>query len=120
MFFIAGISFLLMDTGIFFIFLIGMIISAFAQSLIRVITTSQVVGESEPIMKGEALGILASLSFAGMAIGPLISGATFEAHHNIPFLSSAFLMFSGFLVTFINRRRLAKLKMEESPTPVVY
>jgi DHA1 family tetracycline resistance protein-like MFS transporter len=117
---ISAIGFLFIGSKIFFVFVAGFIITAFGHSLIRILTTSQVAGASEKNERGEALGMLSSLSFAAMAIGPIISGLSFQKNISYPFLVSAFFMLSAFLISLNNKRKLDRLKLSEDATPATF
>ncbi len=70
-------------------FALAAILISTGQSVLRVVLTSQVAGAADPTMKGQTLGILASLMSASMAIGPMISGPLFEIHQTLPYYTAA-------------------------------
>ncbi|MBI3580350.1 MAG: MFS transporter [Ignavibacteriales bacterium] len=98
------ISLLLMGSGILPLFYLGLALSATAQSVLRVVITSQVAGKAPPSMKGEKLGILTSLMAAMMVIGPIISGALFEIRDYLPFIGGAAFMLIALVVALQFRR----------------
>ncbi|MFA5841009.1 MAG: MFS transporter [Candidatus Paceibacterota bacterium] len=83
-----------------FAFLIGLIMTAFCQSLLRVVMTSQIIGFSEKKEQGEMMGILASLMSLSMILGPLIGGAIYVIKPNLPFLLAGTILFITFSFIF--------------------
>ena len=81
-------------------FLIGLIITAFGQSIMRVIMNSQIIGFSEKKEQGEMMGILASLMSLSMILGPVIGGAVYEAHPSLPFVLASIILFITFLFVY--------------------
>lgn len=70
-------------------FALAAVLISTGQSVLRVVLTSQVAGAADPTMKGQTLGILASLMSASMATGPMISGPLFEIHETLPYYMAA-------------------------------
>ena len=95
------------------IFFIGVAISAFAQSILRVVLTSQAIGLAMHNERGEILGILNSVASIGMIFGPLAAGIAFERSVNLPMYSSALILFIAFCLALYNRRQLDKSKLSE-------
>jgi len=90
-------------------FIIGLIITAFGQSIMRVVMNSQIIGFSEKKEQGEMMGILASIMSLSMILGPLIGGAVYEAHPSWPFLLSSIILFVTFVFvykTYKNKRHI--------------
>jgi len=90
-------------------FLLGLIITAFGQSIMRVVMNSQIIGFSEKKEQGEMMGILASIMSLSMILGPLIGGAVYEAHPSWPFLLSSIILFITFVFvykTYKNKRHI--------------
>ena len=70
----------------------------------RVVITSEVTGHVDPLMKGEALGILTSIMAASMVVGPIIGGALFEIHDGYPYFFGGLLMLISLFVTLQFRK----------------
>ncbi len=87
-----GASLLLMASRIVLLFALALPFFATSQAVLRVVITSNVAGKADPLMKGEALGILTSLMAASMIVGPVVSGALFEIYDSIPYYLAAALM----------------------------
>lgn len=83
-----------------FAFLLGLIMTAFCQSLLRVVMTSQIIGFSEKKEQGEMMGILASLMSLSMILGPLIGGAIYVFRPNLPFILAGTIIFITYIFTF--------------------
>jgi MFS family permease len=101
---ILGVSFVLMGSDMIVLFFIGLPLFATGQSVQRVVVTSEVTGKTDPLMKGEALGILTSIMAASMVVGPIVGGALFEIHDGYPFFLAGLLMLFSFIVALQYRR----------------
>ena len=99
-----GVSYLLLGSDLLPLFFVAIPLFATAQSVQRVVLTSEVTGHVSPLMKGEALGILTSLMSASMVIGPLIGGALFELHDGYPFYFAGVLMLISLVITLRYRK----------------
>ena len=105
---LLGGSLLLMGLRVVSVFILALPFFAVSQSLFRVVVTSEVAGRADPMMKGEAIGILSALGSACMIIGPVLSGALFEIHDSLPYLGAAAVMTLSLAIALRFRR----------PTPV--
>lgn len=108
-----AIGYFLMSFSILAAFIVGLAATAFCQSVLRVVLTSQAVGSAEPTKKGEVLGILMSIMSLSMIIAPAVSGYAFERKINAPFWIGGGYMVLAFLIAYYNRRRMAKLTVSE-------
>lgn len=91
----------------------GLVCTAFAQSILRVVLTSQAVGLGLSNERGEILGILSSFSSLGMIMGPILAGAAFEFSVNLPVYIAAVILFLAFVIALVNRRRIEQSKLPE-------
>lgn len=114
MLFAFTVSYLMMGLNFSTMFFVGIIIGIFAQSVLRAVFTSQVIGMAEPNAKGEAMGILTSVLSLGMVVGPLMTGPLYTYKSNFPFLASSILMFGAFGIIYYNRRKLDRIKLDEN------
>ena len=105
---ITGAAFFIMSAQFIALFVVGMIIVAFGQSILRPVMTSQIVGKSPKEVQGEVIGVTSSVQSVGMTLSPVIAGAVFGFKDNLPFLLSGFYMLIAFYIIFFNRRRMAK------------
>jgi MFS transporter, DHA1 family, tetracycline resistance protein len=94
-----GMSYVLFGSDILPLFYLALPLFATAQSVQRVVITSEVTGHVDPLMKGEALGILTSLMAASMVVGPIVGGALFEIHDGYPYFFGGVLMLISLFVT---------------------
>jgi MFS family permease len=99
-----AVSFLLMSLRVVSLFILALPFFATGQSVLRVVVTSQVAGRADPLIKGEAIGILSSLMFACMIIGPILSGALFEMHDSLPYLAASVVMALSLAIALRFRR----------------
>lgn len=109
-----GVGILIQGTNTLAIFILGIIITTFAQSVLRVVINSQIVGSKPREKHGETLGILSSIISLSMIIGPSISGFIFEINPYMIFWVGGTIMFIAFLVTFLTREKIAKIKPDET------
>ncbi len=92
-----AIGYLIMAMPFKFAFLLGLIITAFGQSLMRVIMTSQIIGFSKKEEQGEDMGILASIMSLSMILGPLLGGFLYEMFPSLPFVLAGVILFITFI-----------------------
>ena len=95
-----ALGYLVMAMPFRFAFLFGLIITAFGQSLMRVIMTSQIIGFSNKKEQGENMGILASIMSLSMIIGPLLGGSVYTAHPSLPFILAGIILLMTFVFVF--------------------
>ena len=102
-----------MSTSILGIFIAGLVFLTFGQSILRVVLTSQIVGNALE-RKGEVLGAMTSVMSLAMIIGPLIGGALFVSHISWPFIICGILSLISLIILYYNRKLLNKFveKME--------
>ncbi len=105
-----AIGYLIMAMPFKFSFIFGLIITAFGQSTLRVIMTSQIIGLSEKKEQGENLGILASIMSLSMILGPILGGLSYEASARLPFILSGVILLITFIFVF---RSYKKVKPNE-------
>ena len=113
---VFGIGFLLMSTGSLTVFIIGITITTFSQSILRIVMTNQITAKADQNAKGETLGVLSSVMSLAMIIGPIAAGFLFQIRENIPFLVSTAILIIAFMVVARDRRGARKLgvkRMEE-------
>jgi DHA1 family tetracycline resistance protein-like MFS transporter len=96
------------------LFFLGILCAVFAQSVLRAVFTSEVIGLAEPRVKGEVMGILGSVISLGMIIGPLLSGPLYIFKNNLPFILSAGYIFISFFIIYRHRQRLKNVIPEEN------
>lgn len=112
MLFGLGVGFLLMSIEYFIVFILGMILITFGQSITRVVMSSQIVGKSKQ-NQGQTMGTMSSLMSLSMILGPIIAGPLFVFRHNLPFLLSGIIIFTSFGVIFFNRALFNKISKAE-------
>jgi DHA1 family tetracycline resistance protein-like MFS transporter len=110
---VFGVGFLLLSSNLFFVFSIALVFTTFGQSILRVVMTSQVVGQSPQTSRGEVLGVLASVASLSMMIGPFLAGIMYENNKILPFLFGALCLFVTFLILFNKRRSLGEVVLPE-------
>ena len=94
------------------LFALGVFIVTMAQSVLRVVTMSQ-VSVLRPKKRGEVLGLMNSIMSLAMIAGPALAGALFEYNIQSPFFVAALVSAGAFFIAWQNRRMLARLKFSE-------
>jgi len=61
-----------------------------SQAILRVIITNKAVNNIDSKMKGEIMGIIASIMTGAMVITPMFAGILFESSPSLPFLAASF------------------------------
>jgi len=87
-----------MATPYLCLFLVGLLLMATGQSVLRVVLTSQVAGRAEPLRKGEAIGNLGAIMAASMVMAPTLAGALFEINEHFPYIAAAGFMLISFVL----------------------
>jgi len=78
-----------MSTKYLIIFLLGILLTSTAQSVIRIILTSQAAKKSSVLEQGRNIGVLASIMSLAMIIGPLLAGISFTVKPSLSYFISA-------------------------------
>lgn len=103
-----------------FAFLLGLIVTAFGQSLMRVVMNSQIIGFSLKNEQGEMMGILSSLMSLSMILGPILGGVIYEVHASLPFVLAGIILFITFIFIFKTYKHIIpKEHVEIEPVEVV-
>ena len=98
------IGFLLMATSLLVFFVLGLILAAFGQSVLRAVMTSQLASDEKS--RGEILGMMTSIMSLSMIVGPFTSGWLFEINTHLSFLFAAIVLLIALLVLYTHRRYL--------------
>ncbi len=114
---VLGRAFAFFSIGYLWVFLVGLLLNAFSQSLLRIVITSEVAGMCEENVRGETLGVLTSLSSLCMTIAPLLAGFLFEMNIKIPFILASIICVFAFFIVYIERRKIKDIK---EASPVIY
>ena len=110
-------GFLFMSVEVLWVFIIGLILLTFAQSVLRVVMTSQLVA-LRPDRRGEVLGTMTSVMSLGMVVGPIGAGFLFERHPAGPFVSASIISVCALLIIFYFRKRFTATNLPEDVEPV--
>ncbi len=100
-----AIGFFLMGITFFTILIVGIILVAVAQSVLRAVMTSQIAKKGQSGNQGMILGVLGSVMSLSMIIGPIIAGALFGISTNLPFLAAGLFGILAFIILLIDCRR---------------
>lgn len=106
-------GFILLCFNLFYVFCIALILTTFAQSVLRVIMNSQIVSQSDRTERGEIMGVIASITSIGMVIGPFISGSLYELNTIFPFILGIICLTIAYIVLYIKRKELEKIKLDD-------
>jgi MFS transporter, DHA1 family, tetracycline resistance protein len=110
---IYGIGFVLLSFRNLPIFVLGLIVTTFGQAILRVVMTSQIAAKAKPAERGEAMGVLSSVTSLSMVLGPLIGGILFGFNMNYPFWSGGFFLLLAFVVIYNLRKKLVFQELPE-------
>jgi DHA1 family tetracycline resistance protein-like MFS transporter len=100
MFIPFALGYLVMALPFKFAFIFGLIITAFGQSTLRVVMTSQIIGFSKKEEQGEMMGILMSIISLSMIVGPILGGISYELANSLPFVLSGIMLFITFAFNY--------------------
>ncbi|MCK9186283.1 MFS transporter [Candidatus Gracilibacteria bacterium] len=103
---IFGIGYLLMGIELLPVFLFGLLIITFSQSVLRVTLNSQIAGSASQGERGEVMGILAAVMSLSTIIGPIIAGYVFEIQETLPFIISGIYAMIAFGIIFCIKRKM--------------
>ncbi len=107
-FLVMSAGFIIADFKTFAFFAFGLFIITVAQSVLRVVIPSAVVGAAGQKRRGEMMGIMASIISLSMIIGPILAGILFEKNPQYPFVFNVLILIVAFLLLkFDNRRQQA-------------
>jgi MFS family permease len=101
----VSIGLLLVATENKAMFFISLPFLGTSQAILRVIITNKAVTNIDPRMKGEIMGIIASIMTGAMVVTPMIAGVLFEFSPNFPFLVAAFFSLLALTIS----KKFAKL-----------
>jgi DHA1 family tetracycline resistance protein-like MFS transporter len=90
-------------------FVVLMMLSSFAQGIVRAVTNSQIVKQAEPTRRGEVVGVTASVMSAASVIGPLIAGALFEVQPLYPWLAASLVTVVAIGVIITHRKNFTEI-----------
>lgn len=100
-----SIGFFFMGITYLWVFIIGILIIALAQSVLRAVMTSQIAKKGEVHEQGLILGILNSVMSLSMIAGPILAGALFGLKSNFPFLAASIFGLAAFIILVIDCRK---------------
>lgn len=110
---VFSLGYLLMGLVHAVFFFLGILFAVFAQSVLRPVFTSEVIGLSPPNIKGEVMGILGSVVSLGMVIGPIITGPVYSYKNNLSFVLSGCYMLVAFFIIYRHRKKLPTIVPDE-------
>lgn len=115
-----ALGYLIMAMPFKFAFLFGLIVTAFCQSVMRVIMTSQIIGFSNKNEQGEMMGILSSFMSLSMIIGPILGGFIYGIHQSLPFITAGIILSIIFIFVFKTYKNIKpKDHIDVDPVEVV-
>ena len=110
------IGFIMMIVPGLFFFVIGLVGVTFGQSILRTVMNSQIASKADPKVKGEVLGITASITNLSLTVGPLLAGYLFSLNINFPFLGAALFLTIAFFILYTNNKSHKQDSMMEVGT----
>jgi DHA1 family tetracycline resistance protein-like MFS transporter len=111
------ISFVFMTHRSFMVLIVTLVLSAFAQSLLRVVINSQVAGSAPAREKGEVLGTLQSFAFLSAVVAPVVGGWALQINLALPWWICVGYTVAALLMILWKKKEIAKIHLSEtSPT----
>jgi len=104
------ISYALIALNSVYLLIFALIVSSFAQSLVRVVNNSNLSHLSPPENVGETMGVAQSIMFLSAIISPLIGGLALEHSLSLPWIISSILMLIAFVILKIEHLKWTKIK----------
>lgn len=95
---VFSIGFLVICIPFLPFFILGVICNAFGQSILTVVMTSEIVGESDNLERGEALGVLNSIGSLSTIIAPVLAGSLFQIKLFLPYISASVISLIAFFI----------------------
>lgn len=109
-----AVGYLIMGIEILPVFLAGMVMITFSQSVLRVTLMSQIAGSASPNERGEVMGVLAAVMSLSTIVGPMIAGYVFQIKENLPFIISGIYALIAFgIILLVNRKMQHKVLPED-------
>ncbi|MEI7620738.1 MAG: MFS transporter [Candidatus Falkowbacteria bacterium] len=111
---IISLGFLFMGISFLLSLILGLLLLSVAQSVLRVVMTSQITKKGDAKEQGMVLGVLSSVMSLSMIIGPILAGALFSMNISFPFWASALfsILAFGIIVADSHRKRKMRLKID--------
>lgn len=110
---VFAVGFFFSGTSVFFIFALAVILTTFSQSVLRVVMTSQVVGQTSKDERGEVLGVMASIVSLAMVVAPIVAGLLYEHNKVVPFYVGGVYMIIAFIFVYNKRKSLKDVDLPE-------
>jgi len=82
------------------LFFISLVLTGTSQAILRVVIASQAIAKSDPLMKGEIMGTIASIMTGAMIIGPVLGGILFERFTWLPFVVASVCSVIALFISF--------------------
>lgn len=115
-----ALGYIVMALPFKFSFIIGLIVTAFCHSTLRVVMNSQIIGFSEKKEQGEMVGILSSLMSLSMILGPILGGVAYEIKSSLPFTFAAIVLFITFIFVYKAYKKIGnKEHLEVTPVEAI-
>jgi DHA1 family tetracycline resistance protein-like MFS transporter len=97
------VGFISMSIPYIWLFVIGMVFTAFGQSTLMVAMTSEIIGEADIKMRGESVGVLSAVASSANILAPLISGALFTFKHYSPYIFASMLSLVALAIMYFKK-----------------
>jgi MFS family permease len=108
------LAFMFMGVRLIYVFLFGVVINAFGQSILRVVITSETIGLAPRHATGEVMGVMTSVMSLSMVFAPIMAGFVFDFEPRAIYLLAAGFALAAFFLAFANKKRLEEAKAVEN------
>lgn len=102
MLFMMVIGLLMLASENLLLFFLSLPLTGTSQAVLRVVLSSQAIAKSDPKMKGEIMGIIASIMTGTLIIGPIPAGFLFEYASWLPFVTAALCSVYALFMSYRN------------------
>ncbi|MEI8360721.1 MAG: MFS transporter [bacterium] len=93
-----ALAFVFMGVKSLPVFIAGLIINAFTQTVIRAVASAKVANLAGETRRGEAMGIMTSVLSLSMIIGPIVGGFLYNLDFSYPYFFGAFCLTVAFII----------------------
>ena len=110
-----ALGYLIMSFPNIWFFGLGIILTTFGQSVLRVVMNAQIIARAGLASRGEALGASYSVLMLSGALAPVVAGSLYTLNLRFPFYLGSIFLLIAFGIIFKARRTLPKELPDDIP-----
>ncbi|MFA6436589.1 MAG: MFS transporter, partial [Candidatus Gracilibacteria bacterium] len=108
---VAFVSYGMILSQNFTLFLIAMVMMSFANALIRVVNTSEIAGSAKKEERGEIVGVIQSVMFLSAILSPLLGGVAITQNVFAPWALCAAYMAIALVLLLLRHRKTMRVNV---------